>query len=461
MTSGKGMIIMARNVAIGIQNFEEIIKGNCFYIDKTNFIKEWWDSKDSVTLITRPRRFGKTLNMSMIEQFFSANYAERGDLFERFSIWEYEEYRQIQGTYPVISLSFANIKEDSFSTTKEKICRLIQTLFMDCEYLLDSEALSSDEKEIMIRMKKGMNDAEATLALHYLSKFLNKHHGKKAIILLDEYDTPMQEAYVNGYWDELVSFTRSLFNSTFKTNPYLERGLMTGITRVSKESIFSDLNNLKVVTTTSEEYATSFGFTEEEVFAALDECGLGDHKNGVKAWYDGFIFGKHSDIYNPWSVLNFLDTNGAYDTYWANTSGNRLVGKLLQEGNKRIKLSFEALLNGEMISSPIEEQIVYNQLGRKMSDDLTLGSDMDGFFYYPKKSAVINGKKYDMVYVFRGNILENILTDAGFTETKVVLHQLNKGGYLKTKGGRNNAHPYTVNASTLYLYGYFCVVFFL
>ena len=363
MTSGKGMIIMARNVAIGIQNFEEIIKGNCFYIDKTNFIKEWWDSKDSVTLITRPRRFGKTLNMSMIEQFFSANYAERGDLFERFSIWEYEEYRQIQGTYPVISLSFANIKEDSFSTTKEKICRLIQTLFMDCEYLLDSEALSSDEKEIMIRMKKGMNDAEATLALHYLSKFLNKHHGKKAIILLDEYDTPMQEAYVNGYWDELVSFTRSLFNSTFKTNPYLERGLMTGITRVSKESIFSDLNNLKVVTTTSDEYATSFGFTEEEVFAALDECGLGDHKNGVKAWYDGFIFGKHSDIYNPWSVLNFLDTKGVYDTYWANTSGNRLVGKLLQEGNKRIKLSFEALLNGEMISSPIEEQIVYNQLG--------------------------------------------------------------------------------------------------
>ena len=177
-------------------------------------------------------------------------------MFERFSIWEYEEYRQIQGTYPVISLSFANIKEDSFSTTKEKICRLIQTLFMDCEYLLDSEALSSDEKEIMIRMKKGMNDAEATLALHYLSKFLNKHHGKKAIILLDEYDTPMQEAYVNGYWEQLVAFTRSLFNSTFKTNPYMSRAIMTGITRVSKESVFSDLNNLKVVTTTSNEYAT-------------------------------------------------------------------------------------------------------------------------------------------------------------------------------------------------------------
>ena len=364
------MIIMARNVAIGIQNFEEIIKGNCFYIDKTNFIKEWWDSKDSVTLITRPRRFGKTLNMSMIEQFFSANYAERGDLFERFSIWEYEEYRQIQGTYPVISLSFANIKEDSFSTTKEKICRLIQTLFMDCEYLLDSEALSSDEKEIMIRMKKGMNDAEATLALHYLSKFLNKHHGKKAIILLDEYDTPMQEAYVNGYWDELVSFTRSLFNSTFKTNPYLERGLMTGITRVSKESIFSDLNNLKVVTTTSNEYATSFGFTEEEVFVALEECGLREEKEEVKRWYDGFIFGEHKDIYNPWSILNFLDT-GKFTTYWANTSSNSLVGKLLREGNREIKEKFEKLLEGGAIQSPIDEQIVYNQLD---SDDAAIWS---------------------------------------------------------------------------------------
>ena len=235
---------------------------------------------------------------------------------------------------------------------------------MEHIYIRDSEKLTHVDKAFYDRMLgEEWKDNDITSSLHQLSDFLYRYYGKKVIILLDEYDTPMQEAYVNGYWDELVALTRSLFNATFKTNPYLERALMTGITRVSKESIFSDLNNLKVVTTTSEEYATCFGFTEEEVFAALDECGLSNEKDGVKTWYDGFIFGSHSDIYNPWSVLNFLDTNGIYDTYWANTSGNRLVGKLLQEGNKHIKLSFEALLNGETISSPIDEQIVYSQLG--------------------------------------------------------------------------------------------------
>ena len=353
---------MARNVAIGIQDWEDIIKNNYFYIDKTNFIKEWWESGDSVTLITRPRRFGKTLNMSMVEKFFSVNYANRGDLFEGLFIWQYESYREIQGTYPVISLSFANIKETDYESVVTKICSLIQMVFMDHDYLLESEALSVYEKDIMRRIIQSLDEVEATLALNYLSKFIYKHYGKKAIILLDEYDTPMQEAYVNGFWDELVAFTRSLFNSTFKTNPFLERALMTGITRVSKESIFSDLNNLKVVTTTSDEYATCFGFTEDEVFEALDECGLGEQKEGVKKWYDGFVFGKHSDIYNPWSVLNFLDTNGQYVTYWANTSGNRLVGKLIQEGDSGIKELFEQLLKGNAIKCPIDEQIVYNQL---------------------------------------------------------------------------------------------------
>lgn len=179
--------------------------------------------------------------------------------------------------------------------------------------------------------------------------------------MLDEYDTPMQEAFVDGYWDELVAFTRSLFNSTFKTNPALERGIMTGITRVSKESVFSDLNNLKIVTTTSNEYASVFGFTEKEVFDALEQYGLEKEKKEVKRWYDGFIFGEHKDIYNPWSILNYLDTQ-LYKTFWANTSANSLVGKLIQEGNRTIKEKFEKLLYGEYIWSEIEEQIVYNQL---------------------------------------------------------------------------------------------------
>ena len=353
---------MGKNVAIGIQSFSELREGNYFYIDKTSFIKDWWESGDSVTLVTRPRRFGKTLNMSMVEQFFSINYADRGDLFEGLSIWEEEKYRNIQGTYPVISLSFASIKDADYITTREKICQIIRNLYAQYSYLRDSDVLIDSDRAFFDRiLGEDIRDSDATFALHQLSDYLARYYGKKVIILLDEYDTPMQEAYVNGFWDEMVGFTRSLFNSTFKTNPYLGRGIMTGITRVSKESIFSDLNNLEVVTTTSDKYATAFGFTEEEVFSALEECGFGEEKEKVKRWYDGFIFGKHKDIYNPWSILNFL-AKGEYTTYWANTSSNSLVGKLVREGDEEIKKSFEQLLKGEHLKCPIDEQIVYNQL---------------------------------------------------------------------------------------------------
>ena len=401
---------MAKNVAVGIQSFEEIIQKNCFYIDKTNFIKEWWESGDKVTLIARPRRFGKTLNMSMLQQFFSVDYADRGDLFEGLSIWEDEKYRQIQGTYPVIFLSFANIKHRNFESTKQDINFLLTKLYDKYPYIRDSDKLTKNEKKYFDSVSMDMNDSIASMALHQLSDFLHRYYGEKVIIILDEYDTPMQEAYVNGYWDELVSFTRSLFNSTFKTNPYLERGLMTGITRVSKESVFSDLNNLKVVTTSSNEYATSFGFMQDEVFQALDEYGLGSEKEKVKAWYDGFTFGCHTDIYNPWSILSFIDTKGQYLAYWANTSSNSLVSKLLQRGNKKIKASFEKLLKGEAIQVPIDEQIVYNQLE---DNEMAVWSLLlaGGYLKVLKKEdlvtpgvkpmytlAITNGEVHDMFY---------------------------------------------------------------
>ena len=352
---------MARTIGIGVQSFEKIRERNYFYIDKTDFIREWWESGDDVTLINRPRRFGKTLNMSMLEMFFSVDYADRGDLFEGLSIWAKEEYRNIQGTYPVISLSFANVKENMYETTRKKICQLLTKQYNKYSFLLDSGLLGQNDIDYFKRVSEDMDDSDASLALYQLSDYLYRYYGKRVIILLDEYDTPMQEAYVDGYWDELAAFTRNLFNSTFKTNPWLERGIMTGITRISKESIFSDLNNLKVVTTTSNEYATAFGFTENEVFDALEEFGLSDEKMKVKYWYDGFIFGDYKDIYNPWSILNLLDTR-QFTTYWANTSTNSLVGKLIREGSRRVKECFEALLKGESIFSPIDEQIVYNQL---------------------------------------------------------------------------------------------------
>lgn len=351
---------MGRTVAIGIQSFEQIIENDVFYVDKTNFIREWWESKDSVTLIARPRRFGKTLNMSMLEQFFSLEYADRGELFEGLSIWEDAKYRKLQGTYPVISLSFARVKETNYASAKEKICEILTNLYSHYSFLRDSEALTDKDREYFDRVSSKMEDSDATSALYQLSGFLYRYYGKKVIILLDEYDTPIQEAYVDGFWDELTSFIRSLFNSTFKTNPYVERAMMTGITRVSKESIFSDLNNLKVVTTTSDEYATSFGFTEEEVFAAMDEMGMTE-KEKVKKWYDGFVFGKVRDIYNPGSIINLLDT-GKFSTYWANTSSNSLVSRLIRQGSRRIKEQFETLMQGGCINTEIDEQIVYNLL---------------------------------------------------------------------------------------------------
>ena len=371
---------MAKTVGIGHQDFSQVIQNHLFYIDKTEFIREWWEGGDAVTLITRPRRFGKTLNMSMIEQFFSLEYVDRGDLFEGLSIWQEKsserenfsekgnspdknyKYRQLQGTFPVISLSFAPVKERLFSDTRKQICQIIKNVYNKYDFLLESSCLNEDEKAQFRKVSAEMENYLAAGSLNALSNYLYRFYGKKVIILLDEYDTPMQEAWIRGYWQEMVDFTRSLFNATFKTNPYLERAIMTGITRISKESIFSDLNNLEVVTTTSDKYAASFGFTEEEVFAALEEYGLENKKVEVKDWYDGFTFGKKQDIYNPWSILNYLDKRNL-STYWANTSSNSLIGKLVQEGSGRVKTTMEDLLNGYSFTAQIDEQIVFSQLG--------------------------------------------------------------------------------------------------
>lgn len=352
---------MAKVISIGNQSFESIREKNNFYIDKTLFIKEWWDNYDIVTLITRPRRFGKTLNMDMIKCFFSNEYRDRGDLFEGLDIWKDEKYRELQGTYPVIFLSFAAIKQNNYQDTIAKIKKIICSLYQSFMFLKDWDGLTDEEKNNVKRISEDMSDVTAQSAINELSNYLSRYYGKKVIILLDEYDTPMQEAYVNGYWEELVAFTRSLFNSTFKTNPYLERAIMTGITRVSRESTFSDLNNLEVVTTLSPKYATAFGFTEQEVFNSLDEFELSDQKEEVKAWYDGFVFGKERDIYNPWSIINYLDKK-EYRTYWADSSSNGLVSKLIQQGSSKTKIIMGELLDGKSIKTKLDEQIVFDQL---------------------------------------------------------------------------------------------------
>ena len=317
---------MTKTVSIGKQDFASLREQNSFYIDKTDLIRAWWESQDDITLITRPRRFGKTLNMDMLKCFFSNQYADRGDLFEGLSIWTEEKWRGLQGTYP-----------------------------------LDGNLLSENEKAMYRNVSMYMEDAESSFSINLLCQYLYRYYGKKVIVLLDEYDTPMQEAYVHGYWDTFTSFLRSLFNATFKSNPYLERAVLTGITRVSKQSIFSDLNNLNVITTTSDEYATFFGFTEQEVFQALEEFGLADKKELVKQWYDGFIFGNHTDIYNPWSITNYLDKK-KIGAYWAATSSNTLINSLIQQSATDMKEKMEILLQEKEILVTFDEQIVFEQL---------------------------------------------------------------------------------------------------
>ena len=378
---------MPRTVGIGHQDFGQIITTNNFYIDKTMFIKEWWENNDTVTLITRPRRFGKTLNLDMIEHFFSIIHSGRSDLFQNLSIWREEKYRELQGTYPVIFLSFADVKATSFSDTRKSICQIIKNLYNKYDFLLESGHLNEDEQKRYKKISADMENNLAARSLKDLMDYLMRYYGKKVIILLDEYDTPMQEAYVYGYWDELVSFICSLFNSTFKTNPFLAKAMMTGITRVSKESVFSeyvtnsagidnlhahqrvssfDLNNVEVVTTTSGKYETAFGFTQEEVWEALEEYGLSEQSEQVQAWYDGFTFGNSTDIYNPWSIINYLDKK-KFAPYWANTSSNSLVGKLIREGSPETKIVMEDLLSGKTLRTQIDEQIIFSQLGRKES----------------------------------------------------------------------------------------------
>jgi hypothetical protein len=227
-------------------------------------------------------------------------------------------------------------------------------------YLLDGKFLSDNEKEYFSSVTPKMEKVQMAASINFLSKFLMRYYDKNVIIILDEYDTPMQEAYLAGYWDEAVQFFRSFFNATFKTNPYMERAIITGITRISKESLFSDFNNPEVVTTTSEKYATAFGFTQDEVFSAMDEYGF-DDKEGMKAWYDGFTFGSTMDIYNPWSVINALDKR-KFATYWANTSSNGLASKLLREADEEVKKKLERLINNESIECIIDEEIDYGQL---------------------------------------------------------------------------------------------------
>jgi hypothetical protein len=387
---------MSRTLAIGLQDFGKVRNGNCFYVDKTDFIREWWEKQDDVTLITRPRRFGKTLTLNTVDYFFSVDHSGDRELFGGLKIFEEKKYRKLQGTYPVISISFASVKNADFKGTLYKISCILFAEYARHRYLLEGELLSEAEKVQFHSVIPGMDAAQMETSIQFLTAFLSRYYGKKVIILLDEYDTPMQEAYVNGYWDEAAQFFRNFMNSTFKSNPFMQKALITGITRISKESMFSDLNNLEVVTTTSQKYSTAFGFTEEEVFAAMDEYGM-DTREEMKQWYDGFTFGNTSDIYNPWSVINALDKK-EYGPYWANTSSNALLNKIMKQGSAELKMQMEELLRGNSITSYFDEEIVYNQLD---TDTDAVWSLMVATGYLKVEKVELVGRLNDRRYTLR------------------------------------------------------------
>lgn len=361
---------MNQVISIGKQDFSSLRENNCFYIDKSDLIREWWDSQDEITLITRPRRFGKTLNMSMLNYFFSNLYTDKKALFEDLSIWKEEKYRNLQGIYPVIFISFASVKGNTYQDTRDGVIMAINEAYSEHRYLLEWKGLTEGERKCFEELdnyaknpgiKEPVANDTICNAVKNLSNCLYRYYKKKILIFLDEYDTPMQESYLYEYWEEFIAFIRNFFNATFKTNPYLERAMMTGITRVSKESVFSDLNNLNVVTTTSREYETCFGFTEQEVFCALETMGMSEEKQLVKSWYDGFVFGSRKDIYNPWSITNYLDKK-QLRPYWADTSSNGLINRLIRHSSPEIKELMEELLQGREIVVNFDEQIVFEQL---------------------------------------------------------------------------------------------------
>lgn len=416
------------NNALGIQDFEKIRENRTFYVDKTNFIKEWWSVGSDVTLITRPRRFGKTLNMSMLECFFSNKFAGRRDLFEGLCISEDEEMMALQGTYPVIFLSFASLKADTYKGFKLQLLALLEEVYekhpeVEKDYFFTDVRLQMSE---CIRQNKvaDINGDILCRLLKNLSQRLYAYYGKKVIILLDEYDTPMQEAYMQGYWDEMVALIRPMFNATFKSNDALYRAVMTGITRVSKESIFSDFNNPDIVTTTSNKYTTAFGFTEEEVFSALNGQGMSDRKEEVKLWYDGFRFGDVEDIYNPWSIINFLSEK-RLGTYWTNTSSNGLVSQLVQKGDKNMKMVVWDLMEEKTFHTMIDEQIVFSQLDE---DENAVWS-------------LLLASGYLKIVNYEFNTKEGMVEcDLALTNTEVVFmfRKMVRGWFGKTKSAYND-----------------------
>lgn len=356
-----------QKLPVGLSDFKEVIKDNYYYVDKSLLIKELIDQGNKVVLLPRPRRFGKTLNLSMLRYFFEKTEEDTSHLFRHLKIWQAgEEYTQRQGKYPVIYLTFKDVKDANWESALRKIKRLIKAEFRRHKYLRASKNFEVEDKEYyagIISLQAEQSDYEDSL--QQLSQDLARFHGEQVILLIDEYDTPIQAAYVNGYYTKMIGFMRNFLSGGLKDNPHLEKGVLTGIMRVAKESIFSGLNNPGIFTLLQPEFASAFGLMESEVEQALRDFNVFDQYDKVRHWYNGYVFGERI-IYNPWSIVNYLNSaNKTFRPYWLNTSDNALIEQLLTRGGKELQAELESLIRGESLEKPVDENIVFRDLDKK------------------------------------------------------------------------------------------------
>ena len=362
-----------KRISTGIENFKELLDNNYYYVDKTRLIEDVLS--DKVMLYTRPRRFGKTLNLSMLYYFFSNKEKENSYLFERLNISKDKEILKHQNQYPVIFLTLKDMQYLNFEDQKKQFAILIKELILKNIELLDSSIIDEADYNILndFRFLKP-DEVQLKNSLKILSNCLYKYYQQRVIILIDEYDVPLQSAYNNGYYDEMVDFLRSVFSSALKTNDALERGILTGCLRIAKESIFTGLNNFTVRSITSQYACDCFGFTQEEIDDLLDYYDLINKRDEIKDWYNGYLFDK-TEIYNPWSVLNYIkellgDKEFHAISFWANTSSNDLVRQYIENATMKMKEEFEELINGKSIIKKIAPELTYREMNFKSSKDM-------------------------------------------------------------------------------------------
>ncbi len=405
-----------KSLPIGISDYVRA-QSEYYYVDKTLLIKEFLDRRPLVSLFTRPRRFGKTLNMDMLRVFFEISDEDTSRYFADKAIWNCgQEYRAYQGKYPVIFLTFKDVKFDTWEATIDKIRGLLQEEYGRHQELIDSDKLSQYEKIYFTKiLNSSANEVELTSALERLSKMLAVHYGKAPIIIIDEYDTPIQEGYSKDFYDEIISFMRNFFSGAFKDNKNLSYGFLTGILRIAQESIFSGLNNLSVNTVMDEEYDSFFGFTSDEVKKMLEYYGMSKKESELKDWYDGYLFGSE-EIYNPWSVINYISRGGIPQAYWVNTGKNEILEDLLKVATDDITERLYALLHGERIIARIDQNVVYSSLTEEPANIYSLLL-VAGYLKAPKKELQADGSylcevsipNREIAAVYKSEILSHFL----------------------------------------------------